>query len=204
MFFNVAQLLKEPTGATRTHELAEDIHDLDEDLNPLSPLVGTIHMLRTHSGILVSGELSVGLRVECNRCLEPVVIPVRFKLEESFRPLTEVRTGRYIHPDEFEGEEENLEDEALLINEQHMLDISEVVRQNLWVELPMYPTCSDAGLDRCPQNENSEIGVNPHFKLADGDGLEPTAEDQEGTEQVDPRWAALLGFQVSSESNLNN
>ncbi|MEM7126299.1 MAG: DUF177 domain-containing protein [Chloroflexota bacterium] len=199
MFFNVAQLLKEPTGATRTHKLVEEIDELDEDLEPLSPLVGTLQMLRTHSGILVRGELSLGLRIECNRCLGPVVMPVRFTLEESFRPLTEVRTGRYIHPDEFEGEEDNLEDEALLINEQHILDISEVVRQNIWIELPLYPTCTDAGLDECQGKEDSLLGINPQFEPADGDNLvQATGEGQSITESIDPRWSALLDLQIDT------
>lgn len=204
MYFNVAQLLKESTGATRAHELTEDISELDEELEALTPLVGKIQMLRTHSGILVTGEVSVGLQITCNRCLGPTVMPIRFKLEESFRPLTEVRTGRYIHPDEFEGEEDNLEDAALLITEQHILDLSEVVRQHIWLSLPMYPTCTTAGLDGCPNKEHNVTGVNPDFKLADdeNDGRDSVAEDAASgesivEEQIDPRWAVLLDLPLN-------
>ena len=198
MFFNVAQLLKEPIGSTRIHKLVEDIAELDEELVPLSPLVGTIQMLRTHSSILVTGELSVGLRIECNRCLGPVVIPVRFSLQETFRPLTEVRTGRYLSAEEFEGEETNLDDESLVINEQHILDISEVVRQHIWIELPMYPTCTDAGLAECQDLEDNLLGIAPRFKLADAENsVEDDEEDSLTEEQIDPRWAALLSLQKS-------
>lgn len=205
MFFNVAQLLKEPTGATRTHELAEDISELDDELEPLTPLVGKVHMLRTHSSILVTGELSVGLQITCNRCLGPAVIPVRFNLEESFRPLTEVRTGRYIHPDEFEGEEDNLEDSALIITEQHILDLSEVVRQNIWLSLPMYPTCTTAGLDGCPDKDHNLTGVTPEFEVADGKQSREGQPDSESIieEQIDPRWAALLDLPLNSSDASN-
>lgn len=201
MFFNVAQLLKEPTGATRTYELAEDISELDDELEPLGPLVGKLHMLRTHSSILVSGELSVGVQITCNRCLGPAVLPVRFVLEESFRPLTEVTTGRYIHPDDFEGEEENLEDAALLISEQHILDISEVVRQNIWLELPMYPTCQSTGMAQCPDGEQNEIGIEPNFRPADFG--EDEADELVTDDQIDPRWAALLDLPLNPADNSN-
>lgn len=200
MFFNVAQLLKEPTGATRTHELADNLGELDDGLEPLTPLVGTIRMLRTHSSILVTGELSIGLQFTCNRCLGPAVIPVRFQLEESFRPLTEVRTGRFIHPDEFEGEEENLEDAALLISEQHLLDLTEVVRQNIWLALPMYPTCSSAGLEQCPEKEINPTGFAPDFEPADADINENNLAGSTLIEgQIDPRWAALLDLPLNPD-----
>ena len=37
MQFNVAQLLQEPIGATRTYELVEEIGDLDPELDALGP-----------------------------------------------------------------------------------------------------------------------------------------------------------------------
>lgn len=195
MYFNVAQLLKEPTGATRTYDLVEDLSDLDPDLEPLNPLVGTIQLLRTHSGILATGELSTALRITCNRCLGPIVIPVRFQIEENFRPLTEVSTGRYIHPNDFEGATEDLEDEALLINEQHILNIAEVVRQHIWLALPMYPTCDDAGLDECPNAELSQVA-----QPQQANEMTSTRTDAESADAIDPRWAALLDLKAKLDN----
>jgi len=218
MQFNVAQLLKESTGATRAYELAEDLSELDPDLDPLTPLVGTLRILRIHSGVLVTGELSTAMRITCNRCLAPIAIPVRFKVEENFRPLTEVTTGRYIHPDDFEGQEEDLEDEALLINEQHILDIGEIVRQNIWLTLPMYPTCEHAGLARCSNVlqgallddlADDEHVVSLIIAQADdsmaadrshGENLAREEKSQAGR-AVDPRWAALLEWESQNISD---
>jgi uncharacterized metal-binding protein YceD (DUF177 family) len=131
--------------------------------------------------------------VTCNRCLEPIVFPVRFVFEESFRPLTEVHTGRYIQPEEFEGTTEELEDEALLIDEHHILDIAEVVRQNIWLALPMYPGCNWTGADECPnwvayQREVEET------QDADAADAQKAAE-----ETIDPRWSALLNLRSRAE-----
>lgn len=195
MQFNVAQLLKELTGSTRRYELNETLSGLDEELTFLGPLVGSVQLLRTNSGILVTGDLSTVVQAICNRCLEPIAVPVRFGLEESFRPLTEVHTGRYLRPDEFEGSEEDLEDAALLINEQHILSLAEVVRQSVWTAMPMYPGCNWEGAGVCPnlQRRLAEIGGLENIELySDADVRHQEAE-------IDPRWAALLKLRSNDE-----
>ncbi len=198
MQFNVAQLLKEQTGATRRYALNESLEGLDPELKFLGPLVGNITLLRTNSGVLVMGELSTAVQVTCSRCLEPIAQEVRFQLEESFRPLLEVETGRYIPPEEFEGEEEDLEDAALLIDQRHMLDLSEVVRQAIFLAMPMYPGCNYMGPGQCPNlvNRLQEIG-----RLDDVDVHYGDADVDSAPEEVDPRWAALLKLRQKPNSD---
>ena len=106
----------------------------------------------------------------------------------SFRPLTEVHTGRYIAPDEFEGEEEDLEDAALIIDEHHILDLSEVVRQSVWLALPMYPSCNWTGAGECPNLTRYLLEV----RATQNEVGETVTSDEE--EVVEPRWAALLAL----------
>jgi uncharacterized protein len=191
MQYNVAQLLKEPVGAVRRYQLNEDINELDEELTFLGPLIGNLQIMRINSGVLVTGDLSTAARVTCGRCIEPIVMPLRIQLEESFRPLTEVETGRYLRPDEFQGDSADFEDEALLIDEHHILDLTEVVRQNIWLAMPMYPNCNWEGAGECP----NLIAQRNALKAA----LQQEAADEDETdvlpEGVDPRWAALLKLQ---------
>lgn len=189
MQYNVAQLLKEPTGATRRYSLNESLDELDPDLRFLGPLVGNVQMLRTNSGILVTGELSTAVQVICNRCVESIAQEVRFQLEESFRPLLEVVTGRYIPPEEFEGEQDDLEDAALIIDERHTLDLSEVVRQAIWLAMPMYPSCNWQGSGPCP-NLTRRLGELETLEDVDVHYLDKDVTQEEET--IDPRWAALL------------
>ncbi len=191
MLFNVAQLLKEPTGASRHYQLADEIGGLDPELTVLGPLVGEITLLRTNSGVLATGELSTAVQVACNRCLAPVATQVRFQLEEIFHPTTEVTTGRTLRPDEYEGAVDDLDDAALLIDDKHILDMTEVVRQAIWLAMPMYPGCMWLGAGECPNLERVQ-GAGDVRILAAGDaGLEPGS--------VDPRWAALAALQSGSE-----
>lgn len=193
MQFNVAQLLKEPTGGVRRYQLAEDITNLDPELSVLGPLVGVLQLMRINSGVLVTGELSTAIQATCNRCLEPIVLPVRFALTENFRPLTEVETGRYLRPEEFEGDADDLEDAALLINERHILNISEIVRQNIWLALPMYPGCNWADPEQCPRLAEMEQD-NQDVRL-----LRDTELQGEAETSVDPRWSALLKLRDDPE-----
>ena len=169
MQYNVAQLLKGPTGAEKRYELSEEIRDLDPDLEPTAPLVGRVKLMRTSQGILVTGKLRTVLRLTCHRCLEPMIGEVELDLEEEFHPVARFAEATL---DEIPDEEF---DEALVIDEHHVLDLSEVIRQGLWLAAPMEALCSldCAGLcPRCGGNRN----------LGECTCTEPV---------MDPRWAAL-------------
>lgn len=194
MLFNVAQLLKEPVGAVRRYQLNEDMNAVDPELQLLGPLLGTVQIMRTNSGVLVTGDFNTAARVTCGRCTEPIVMPLRVQLEENFRPLTEVETGRYLRPDEFQGDDADFEDNALVIDEHHILDLSEVVRQNIWLAMPMYPSCNWVGEGECPNFIAQRIALR---KLAEDADEEETDILPEG---VDPRWAALLKLRLESRN----
>jgi uncharacterized protein len=192
--FNVAQLMKEATGASREFALDDDLTGLDAGLTPLSHLTGSLELLRIHSGVLATGNFQVTLALQCGRCLEPVAFPVEVHFVESFRPLTDVESGRFLLPEEYEGQAEDLTDEALLINAQHILNISEVVRQNIWLAIPIVAGCDYVGpTGGAPNREDC-----PNYRkllsestLADENGTTSRAE----AAGIDPRWEALLSLQ---------
>ena len=132
MRFNVAQLLKAAPGASREYELDEDITGIDQDLDVSAPLVGKVRFLRLGEGILVTGQLRTRVRMPCRRCLTDVEAPVELHLEEQFRPSIDIISGRPIPL-------EDGQDEAARTDERHMLDLTEVVRQNLVLALPVSP-----------------------------------------------------------------
>lgn len=168
MRFNVAQLLKSAIGTTRQYEIEDDITGIDADLEVVKPLVGKIRLLRTTDGILVTGRLHTDVRVSCRRCLKSFDLPVDFALEEQFRPSVDVYTGTALPA-------EDGEDVVTRTDLHHMLDLTEVVRQDLLLSMPMSPLCSQdcRGLcPRCGEDLNTE---------------ECTCQDEE----VDPRLEAL-------------
>ena len=172
MRYNVAQLLKEASGATRHYQLDEDISGLDPALVPTQHLHGEITMLRTGTGILVTGHLSTQVEVTCSRCLAPLEVGLGIDVEEEFQPTVDVVTGRHLVMEE--------EDEALWIDVHHILDLSEVIRQDLLLALPMHPLCKEDCAGICPV-----CGQNLNEGPCDCI-----------TSEVDPRWSALLSLKL--------
>jgi uncharacterized protein len=170
--FNVAQLLKAPSGSSRKYDILADVSLIDEDIRTVGPLSGSVELRRTSDGILATGQLQIKVEMTCCRCLEPFSLTVDFYLEEEFYPSVDIFSGGQINREDAESPEE---DEATIIDEHHILDLSEVVRQNIVLAAPMHPVCRPdcAGLcSQCGHNLN---------------------EDPCGCheEVIDPRWAAL-------------
>jgi len=141
--FNVARLLKSAAGASREYDFDEDIAGIDEELDIILPLTGKVRFLRTDSGILVTGHLHTEVRMPCRRCLTPVTVPVEFDLEEQFHPSVDIFTGAAIPLEEGE-------DEVTRMDGHHILTLTEVIRQNLLLVLPMSPLCDPHCRGLCP------------------------------------------------------
>lgn len=144
MRYNVSQLLKSPTGTTRYYKIHDDVTDLDAAITPLSTLDGEITMVRTADGILVTGDLHTSVELSCSRCLDLFAMPVRFSVEEEFHPSIDIITGAKI-PLTSDDEPETR------IDVHHILEVSEVMRQNLLLALPMYPVCRSKCKGLCPK-----------------------------------------------------
>ena len=180
--YNVAQLVKEPVGATRTGQISVDLRDLVPELGDVSadqgkaeqPLAGAIRLMHTTDGVLVQGDLAGEVSLQCSRCLEPVSVPLKVRVEETFVPTVDVLSGQNMRPAE--------EDQALWIDEHHILDLSEVLRQDVLVALPMHPLCRADCRGLC-----SICGQNLNEGTCDC------------TQEPDPRWARLVDLLNDSQ-----
>jgi uncharacterized protein len=180
MQFNVAQLLKEPTGGTRKYDVQESPEDLelDPELVIQEPIAGRVKFTKIPRGILVNGSLQTVLEVNCTRCLDPFDLPVAIEIEEQFHPTVDLQTGATLPHDEDV-------DEATLISERNIIDLSEVVRQALLLELPATAVCREACLGMCPH-----CGQN----LNEGPCNCPA-------ESYDPRWESLKALLERSDED---
>jgi uncharacterized protein len=167
MEFNVAQLMKERVGATRKYEVHDNIEQLDPDLVVLDELSGEVRLLHTLEGILVTGRLETTLGLMCDRCLSPFAQKMEIELEDEFKPSIDIVSGASLPvlP----------EDEDNLIDEHHILDLREVVRQRLLINQPPHALCKVDCLGLCPT-----CGRNLNEGACDCPAEEP-----------DPRWASL-------------
>ena len=174
MLYNVAQLLKEPIGSTRSYEVAEDFTVADRFADNVH---GALLLLRTHQGVLATAELEVRVTLDCGRCLSTFPLLLDLSIEEEFFPLVDVNTGHWLSlPTGTEGTR---------ISADHVLDFTDVLRQCVITHVPMKPLCRDNCAGLCQQ-----CGAN----LNQGNC-------QCGVAKVDPRWKALAELLEQKQGN---
>lgn len=150
--FSVPSLTKGPV-TLRGSEPADFLELAPDDpIQPVSPMKFELTARLADSGILLTGNCQAEISATCGRCLEPV------------RQLLSV---------------DNLQLFFELESGQEELDVSEDVRCELLLEVPMNPVCADDCLGLCPVcggNRNLKectCGNQPHGDLCWGalDGL---------------------------------
>ncbi|MBI4300415.1 MAG: DUF177 domain-containing protein [Chloroflexi bacterium] len=141
MRFNVAQLLKEPIGASRAYDTAEEGPALNEG-GKRSFVQGDVSLLRLDRGILVEGRLRLAVEEECSRCLEPFIQSVAIELQEIYLPTIDIVTGLPLPIDR--------ESDAFYIGHNHEIDLTEAVRQYGLLNTPLKFLCRPDCAGFCP------------------------------------------------------
>ena len=83
MYYNLAQLLKEPTGSTRDYEVDDSFVGPEHGMDRAQ---GWVQVIRTHAGLLVRAELETQVNLTCSRCLDQFELKSRLKMEEESYP----------------------------------------------------------------------------------------------------------------------
>ena len=169
MFFNVSQLLREATGATRTYPIDETV-TLPYEGTPQVRLTGSLKLTRTDRGLLAQAELRGLTHVPCSRCLAPARLPLVLRVEEEYLPTVDPVTGVRLPAPE--------EPTPFRVDEQQHLDLAEAVRQAAVMAEPMQPLCRPDCLGLCPA-----CGADRN-----------TGACTCTAAPVDERWAALRGL----------
>ncbi len=165
---HAAQLLREPIGTTRQDAFATRRLVLEPG-HVVTDVHGDARFMRTNRGILANVTAGMKETLSCARCLVDVPVEVVCRFEEEFLPVIDVTTGS---PVSFEDEPE-----AFRIDEHHVLDFAEALRQYALMVEPMAPLCRESCAGLCPR-----CGRNRNEQSCDCE--QPT----------DPRWAALTAL----------
>ena len=173
MRFNVAQLMKDGVGSRRSYPLDETLEALPE--TGASLVRGHITLTRTDVGIWLSGPIETNALVTCSRCLNPAERSIRFSIDEEYLPTVDINSGAAIKVPE-------VKDGAFTLDHNHILDLTEAVRQYAIINLPMKPLCRQDCAGLC-----STCGAN----LNDGECA--------CSAPVDSRWSPLLELLAVNE-----
>lgn len=167
MEFNVAQLLMEPIGASRRYHVDEPCSLAEKCTGALS---GDLTLLRTDRSILVTGDLATRIEVACSRCLAAVRVPLTLQFQEEYYPSVDLLTGAPLPASE--------DPTDFVIDEHHLLDLTEAIRQHVLVAVPMQPLCRPDCVGLCP-----DCGADWN--------LGPCTCS---SEEFDSRWTSLSGL----------
>ncbi len=122
------------------------------------PVRGKVEFSNTGQLLLARGVLTTVVRLECSRCLASFPLKQMVKIEEHFAIHPDQILGQPYEEDE-EDSEDATADELQEYYKDYILDLTELIRQNLIVELPLAPLCKEdcRGLClHCGRNLNEE------------------------------------------------
>jgi uncharacterized protein len=149
-------------GARRPLELTVPVDDLTvSSIHVDEPLVLDVVLERVPEGIVVRGTIRAHWEGECSVCLRQLAADVEVSVSDLFER----------HP--VDGETYPLEG--------HHIDLEQLVRDAVLLDLPLVPTCESLGLAACE----------PHVELlGNDDAADP------GDAPADPRWSALSELEL--------
>jgi len=143
------------------------------------PLTGEVEIWNTGDSLLVKGSLAGEVLIQCSRCLAPITLPLDLSFEEEFVEGEPPAEGE-------EAGDEGDDDRTITYFQGDEIDLTEALQQNILLELPMKPLCSEDCLGLCPT-----CGANRN---------ETSCTCQQATD-VDPRLAALKDLLRKPDSN---
>lgn len=141
------------------------------DLCLEGPAHVSLRLTNAMSRILVRGEMTGNVVVECARCAEPFVLPLQAEIDEEFLPQSS--------PEVAEVAEAPWSDLNVFGDEDNEIDLSEILRQNAIASLPIQPLCKEDCKGLCPMCGENRNRAQCECKQAD----------------IDPRLQPLMDLQ---------
>lgn len=136
---NVLQELRQPIGTVTVVDFEEPSARIDG--MHLLDLRGSVSMLRTDSGLLVTLNAEANERTCCSRCLVGIDVPIEIAFEEEYVPVIDANTGVPIRLPETD---------TFRIAADFKLDLHEAVREYILMSEPAKPLCRAQCLGLCP------------------------------------------------------
>ncbi len=151
----------------------EELNPVDERVRLAGPAAVKGKIRLSGNEVFVNGHFDARAQVECDRCLQPVELPVSgdFALE-------------YISGSEYESSDVAELTEAELsvsVFDGEAIDVDEIVKEQILLAVPTRMLCREDCKGICP-----ECGIDKN-----------TGDCQCVTDDIDPRWAALKNLNTT-------
>jgi len=148
MKIDVSEVLK-AIGNEMTIEESENISFPQDDLILTKPVKFKIHLVSTGRTILLKGKLKTMVKLTCCRCLKDFDYSISIDIEEEYSKKPPIVKSKV--------KEAELKEKDLIfkIEDDNTIDLSETIRQNLLISLPIKPLCTPSckGIEEKRQKE---------------------------------------------------
>ena len=148
LLIDVSKLREPHRHVERTDE--PSAFGADEIFRIVSPVELAFDLHKDQEKVRIAGTVKTALELDCSRCLEGFAVPI----DASFDLLYIPASGA---PD---TEEKEIEEDDLdtAYYRDGIIDLADLVREQLYLALPMKPLCQEACRGLCP-----ECGTNLNF-----------------------------------------
>lgn len=170
MKIDVAPLLKQPYGSTERYDIGEAVVTERSEHAALRQagvraVAGTAVLAHTNPGIYVDADVAAEVELECARCLDRFSHPLAVRAQEQYYTKFDVVTGapRPAAPRD-----------ACSIGHDFVIDVSELLREHILLELPPKPLCDQSCAGICPVC-----------------GIDQNERPHRHAPETDERWSAL-------------
>lgn len=145
MRVNVGELLAD-RRAVRTVAFSERFESPAEDIALVAPVAGELSLISTGRTVCLTGRVHTVLSLVCGACLRLFQQPLEFVVDEEFGRVPaqpdagSTRGETALGPADF----------VVPVGPDEMVNLSEVVRQQLVLALPIAPRCREGCQGLCP------------------------------------------------------
>jgi uncharacterized protein len=141
MLLDVARIREPQLRIDRTEQ--PSVFGADDDYRILDPVHLVADLRKDHDKVRIAGHVKTMLELACSRCLEGFRLPVNAAFDLLFLPAA----AEPASPEQ-EVEEDDL---GTSYYRDGVIDLAEIVREQLYLALPMKPLCQEGCRGLCPE-----------------------------------------------------
>jgi uncharacterized protein len=175
MRIDIRELEEEPLTLTGEVPL-KDLNFDPAEIRVLGPIVVTLTAKKQAQRIRVRGRFAVDVEVPCARCLDPVRVPLVSEFDQFYQSNADHQLAGEIVLNE--------KDTEIGFFNGDFIEVSDIVREQVLLALPMKPVCREDCKGLCPH-----CGKNRNAEACDCQ-----------TSSTDPRLAPLLKIKDQMQS----
>jgi uncharacterized protein len=145
----------------------DDLNPIDERIRLTEPAAVTGKIRLAGNEVFVNGQIDTRAQVECDRCLQPVELPVNADFALDYMSGSDYESSQAAELTEAEL--------SVSVFDGKAIDVDEIVKEQILLAVPTRMLCREDCKGICP-----ECGIDRN-----------TGDCTCVTNDIDPRWAAL-------------